>query len=112
MTTKLNLLSAAFVFTLAFSAFSSESTQAGRYRVEGPSNATPSTAQAGRYKVSSDFAFAPAGAQDSSQNLVAGRYSRSQLGEAAVGIAVSNRMMTERAQATDVSNKPAIHDHK
>jgi hypothetical protein len=122
-------LFAAFISTLALSTFSSESTQAGRYRTEGPGNSSNSGEQAGRYRVesnnSSSFAvtqgqdsFAPAG-----QSRVAGRYRNDgpNFAPAESYTTHSNpseyaHTMTRRAPTVDVSNKPANtvspHDHK
>jgi hypothetical protein len=111
MFTKINFLVAAFVSTLAMSAFSAD-TQAGRYRVEGPGNTNNSDVQAGRYPTSNDnsgtFAIQNQGNSSmTDQNRVAGRYQPSQEVYATARVYESApntaSMMTQRGQNTDVS---------
>ena len=107
----------ALIFTLALSASSSESTQAGRYRVEGPGNSGDWSAQAGRYHVSSDFAMSNSntgveGWAQIGQTRVAGRYQSNQSDYAMTrmyGVQESGEMRTQRGPAADVSDKPANH---
>lgn len=115
MFTKINLFAAALVSTLALSAFGSESTQAGRYRVEGPGNAGNS-AQAGRYHVAADNTGAVAnqietGWAQIGQAKVAGRYRQGPMNfaPAAAHNAAPEyaQIKTQRAVAADVSAKPA-----
>lgn len=109
----------ALIFTLALSASSSESTQAGRYRVEGPGNSGDWSAPAGRYHVSSaDYAGSNANAgvegwAQIGQSRVAGRFQPSESGYAMTrtynGVQESAEMRTQRTPAADVSDKPANH---
>lgn len=111
---------ATLVSTLALSAFSSESTQAGRYRVEGSINSGGMSVQTGRYQVSSENtgSFAIQGQQNWNQNgqsQMAGRYSQGQSDFATTrsfNVAPEARMTTQRAPAADVSNRPANNNNK
>ena len=105
----------ALAFTLALSAFSSESQVAGRYRVEGPGNSGGSGAQAGRYRAASDNAVYSTGqSQDGwaqiGQTRVAGRYNTSQSDYASARTydyaPQSAEMRSQRAPAANVSAQP------
>jgi hypothetical protein len=111
MFTKINFLVAAFVSTLAMSAFSAD-TQAGRYRVEGPNNSGGSDVQLGRYRGTNDNSgnFSIQYQSDSSmigQSRMAGRYQQSQEAYATARVYESApstpSMMTQRGQNADVS---------
>ena len=115
----------ALAFTLALSAFSSESQVAGRYRVEGPGNSGGTSAQAGRYRAASDVAVYSTGqSQDSwaqtGQARVAGRYNSSQSDYASARsynyAPQSAEMRSYRAPAANVSTQPGDRasqpDHK
>lgn len=114
----------AAIFTLALSAFSSESTSAGRYRVEGPSNSGGSGGVAGRYRSGNNYAVSSSshggGWADSSQSRVAGRYNTSDSGYAVTrsynDAPYAADVRTQRAPAESVSDKPGNRatqpDHK
>jgi len=107
MFTKFNLFAAAVVSTLAFSGFSSESAQAGRYRVEGPSSEN-SGAQVGRFQSKSENrSFENQNASMTSETRVAGRFVPSQAEYAVRAMPESEMMKTQRAPAANVSN----HNH-
>ena len=71
------LFFAVVISTLAMSTFSSESTQAGRYRVEGPGNSGGSSVQAGRYRASSGNV----GSNNAGSNADQGSNSWAQVGQ-------------------------------
>ena len=108
---------ATLISTLALNAFSSESTQAGRYRVEGPNNSGGVSVQAGRYHVASGNAGAVAiQGQESwgqiGQSQVAGRYRTGSTNFAPAAAYIAEpayaQSRTQRGAATDVSFKPAM----
>ena len=116
---------AALMFTVAMSAFSSESTQAGRYRVEGPGNSGGMSTQTGRYRAASDVAVSSMGqSQDNwaqiGQSRVAGRFQSSQSDYASArsynDAPQSAEMRSYRAPAANVSAQPGDRatqpDHK
>lgn len=102
---------ATLVSTLALSVFSSESTSAGRYRVEGPSNSDGMAVQAGRYHVDAGSIAMPVRESwgQVGQSQVAGRYMQSDFAATRMFNFAPEAapMATQRAPAADVSNKPA-----
>ena len=109
MFTKINLFLGTLAFGLALSAFSADS-QAGRYRVEGPSGGN-SGGQAGRYAVKADNVATGAaqnGWSQIGQSQVAGRYRQGTFAAPASHVEAGYaQVKAQRGEAKDVSNKPA-----
>ncbi len=100
------------ISTLALSAFCAD-TQAGRYRVEGPTSGGAGD-QAGRYSLSADSVTTGATQSDwnqTGQSQVVGRYRQGEgtFEQAPASQAVPEyaQTQTQRGPAKDVSNKPA-----